>query len=126
MVTSVLGSGGPVVVVPTGVLTNGASTSTGTEATLTTTIGTVTTSGSGSGGGGSCAQGWYSCPANNGGGCCPSGYVCGASCTASVSGGGSVGKIAAGGASPRKEGMGLLGTLLVGVAMVLMGVGVGM
>ncbi|KAK8228376.1 hypothetical protein HDK77DRAFT_383532 [Phyllosticta capitalensis] len=30
---------------------------------------------------GNCANGWSSCPANQGGGCCPSGYGCGSSCT---------------------------------------------
>ena len=35
------------------------------------------------GGGGSCANGWFSCPALDNGGCCPSGYQCGqASCIA--------------------------------------------
>ncbi|KAF3405135.1 hypothetical protein DPV78_002228 [Talaromyces pinophilus] len=35
---------------------------------------------------GSCATGWFICAASAGGGCCPSGYVCGSSCTASSSG----------------------------------------
>ncbi|EEA27653.1 GPI anchored protein, putative [Talaromyces marneffei ATCC 18224] len=35
---------------------------------------------------GSCATGWFSCAASAGGGCCPNGYVCGSSCTASSSG----------------------------------------
>lgn len=36
------------------------------------------------GGGSSCANGWALCPAAEGGGCCPSGYSCGAeSCSAS-------------------------------------------
>lgn len=45
---------------------------------------------------GSCAYGWFSCAATNGGGCCPSGYGCGTSCTATASGGQGnvVGKIA--------------------------------
>lgn len=30
---------------------------------------------------GSCANGWSACAATHGGGCCPSGYVCGVSCT---------------------------------------------
>ena len=33
---------------------------------------------------GDCAQGWSSCPANDGGGCCLSGYACGSSCTATA------------------------------------------
>lgn len=32
---------------------------------------------------GSCANGWSSCAANNGGGCCPSGYACGSACVTS-------------------------------------------
>jgi hypothetical protein len=35
---------------------------------------------------GSCASGWSGCAASLGGGCCPSGFLCGSSCTASVSG----------------------------------------
>jgi progranulin len=31
---------------------------------------------------GACATGWSSCAASNGGGCCPTGYICGSSCTA--------------------------------------------
>lgn len=37
---------------------------------------------------GVCATGWQTCAASNGGGCCPAGYACGASCTATASGGG--------------------------------------
>jgi hypothetical protein len=36
--------------------------------------------------GGTCANGWFLCGQNDGGGCCPSDYVCGSSCTATVSG----------------------------------------
>ncbi|EXJ77387.1 hypothetical protein A1O3_09613 [Capronia epimyces CBS 606.96] len=44
---------------------------------------------------GACANGWTTCAPVVGGGCCPSGYGCGAtSCTASVSGGSGVGKMA--------------------------------
>ena len=40
---------------------------------------------------GACANGWQTCAASNGGGCCPGGYACGASCTGTASGiGGSV------------------------------------
>ncbi|KAL6715033.1 Bud site selection protein 6 [Lecanora helva] len=40
-------------------------------------------SGSGSAdGGGNCAAGWFSCAQGQGGGCCPMGYACGTSCTA--------------------------------------------
>lgn len=31
-----------------------------------------------------CALGWFSCAAAQGGGCCPSGYACGTSCTATA------------------------------------------
>lgn len=50
---------------------------------------------------GSCAYGWSSCAATVGGGCCPSGYGCGTSCTATASGGQGnvVGKIAPSSAS---------------------------
>jgi progranulin len=36
---------------------------------------------------GTCASGWYNCANTGGGGCCPSGYECGTSCTATASGG---------------------------------------
>jgi hypothetical protein len=45
---------------------------------------------------GSCAQGWATCSADLGGGCCPSGYQCGeVSCAAVATGGGgsNVGKM---------------------------------
>jgi hypothetical protein len=35
---------------------------------------------------GTCANGWFLCGQSDGGGCCPSDYVCGSSCTATVSG----------------------------------------
>ncbi|GAB7352046.1 hypothetical protein MBLNU459_g2555t1 [Dothideomycetes sp. NU459] len=41
---------------------------------------------------GRCANGWFSCASSAGGGCCPSGFVCGASCSTTVSGQGNVGK----------------------------------
>ncbi|TKA27146.1 hypothetical protein B0A50_04483 [Salinomyces thailandicus] len=42
---------------------------------------------------GSCASGWFSCAADAGGGCCPSGYECGpASCSATASGESDTGK----------------------------------
>ena len=31
-----------------------------------------------------CAGGWFSCGSSGGGGCCPSGYSCGTSCTATA------------------------------------------
>jgi len=35
---------------------------------------------------GMCATGWFSCAANDGGGCCPTGYSCAASCVATQTG----------------------------------------
>ena len=51
--------------------------------------------------GASCATGWFNCAAGEGGGCCPSGYACGVSCTATASGVAPVGKIATGGGEGR-------------------------
>nr|POE85591.1 hypothetical protein CFP56_43908 [Quercus suber] len=48
---------------------------------------------------GSCANGWDLCDANAGGGCCPSGYVCGSSCTATADGQSNTAKEAPSGAS---------------------------
>ncbi|KAJ5946656.1 hypothetical protein N7454_003495 [Penicillium verhagenii] len=45
----------------------------------------VTTGSSNSGNTGKCATGWFSCADTVGGGCCPSGYTCGSSCTAAAS-----------------------------------------
>ena len=45
---------------------------------VTTTAGSPAT--------GTCAGGWYSCSPSDGGGCCPSGYLCSSSCVATVSG----------------------------------------
>jgi hypothetical protein len=52
---------------------------------------------------GTCASGWFSCVATIGGGCCPSGYGCGTSCTATAAGGQGnvVGKIAPSSATKR-------------------------
>ncbi|KAH6639844.1 hypothetical protein C7974DRAFT_331457 [Boeremia exigua] len=36
--------------------------------------------------GSSCPSAWYSCPAIDGGNCCPNGYACGEQCTATASG----------------------------------------
>jgi len=41
---------------------------------------------------GTCNSGWFSCDSSDGGGCCPSGFICGASCTATVSGQSNIGK----------------------------------
>ncbi|KAL4780995.1 hypothetical protein BJX76DRAFT_26007 [Aspergillus varians] len=50
----------------------------------TIVIGEPTTSAESSEGSGStgCASGWFSCADTDGGGCCPTGYACGSSCTA--------------------------------------------
>lgn len=68
--------------------------------TSTTTPGETATSAA-AGSQGSCNNGWFSCAASAGGGCCPSGYVCGASCSATVSGVASQPKEAASEASVR-------------------------
>lgn len=53
---------------------------------------------------GVCAQGFASCAASDGGGCCPSGYACGQMCTATAGGGGAneVGK------APTLSGVGIV------------------
>nr|XP_023907948.1 uncharacterized protein LOC112019664 [Quercus suber]POF16498.1 hypothetical protein CFP56_24016 [Quercus suber] len=48
---------------------------------------------------GSCANGWGLCDASAGGGCCPSGFVCGTSCTATADGQSNTAKEAPSGAS---------------------------
>ncbi|KAJ5281259.1 hypothetical protein N7478_006631 [Penicillium angulare] len=45
----------------------------------------VTTGSGDSGDTGKCATGWFSCADTVGGGCCPSGFICGQSCTAGSS-----------------------------------------
>lgn len=71
---------------------------------------------------GSCANGWFSCAPSVGGGCCPSGYECGVSCSATVSGQSNVGKGAPSEAvKARIGGWLLLGAGLVsGAGMVLL------
>lgn len=64
------------------------------ETTLVATGTGVSVGVAGQATGGSCASGWMSCAANEGGGCCPTGYSCGASCIATVSGAGDTSKIA--------------------------------
>ncbi|RAH81454.1 hypothetical protein BO86DRAFT_399865 [Aspergillus japonicus CBS 114.51] len=50
---------------------------------VTTATGTATTApSSSSSSAGRCASGWFSCADTVGGGCCPTGYRCGSSCTA--------------------------------------------
>ncbi|KAF1814602.1 hypothetical protein P152DRAFT_456877 [Eremomyces bilateralis CBS 781.70] len=71
---------------------------------------------------GSCASGWFSCPADANGGCCPTDYACGtgAQCSATAGGGGAVEKVPASSASMHgvRGGVvciivGMLGLLLV-------------
>ncbi|OJJ49613.1 hypothetical protein ASPZODRAFT_156707 [Penicilliopsis zonata CBS 506.65] len=52
---------------------------------VTVVVPVTTSTNSGGGGSGSCASGWFSCADTVGGGCCPTGFVCGASCTATAS-----------------------------------------
>ena len=70
---------------------------------------------------GTCANGWFSCAATNGGGCCPSGYGCGAMCTATASGGQGnvVGKTAPSSAIKMYAGQGLCFTWMGILAMML-------
>ncbi|KAK4985155.1 hypothetical protein LTR50_006154 [Elasticomyces elasticus] len=113
------------IVVQSGVTIVAASGATGV---ITVTSTSVSTALSGSttaavvGSQGSCANSWYSCPASVGGGCCPSGYVCGASCTATISGVSNVGKAAPSGANAVMflAWSFLVGGLAVGVGMVLL------
>lgn len=54
-----------------------------------TSVVTMTTAVAGAGGLAppkSCPSGWYGCPADVGGGCCPNSYVCGSYCTATIAG----------------------------------------
>jgi len=65
-----------------------------------------------------CAAGWYSCGSNVGGGCCPSGYACGATCSATVAvESSSVPKIAPTSRAVRIGG--LRSWMLVGVAVLI-------
>ncbi|KAF4551731.1 Hypothetical protein D9617_12g036200 [Elsinoe fawcettii] len=72
---------------------------------------------------GNCGAGWSTCAASIGGGCCPSGYLCGVSdCTATVSGQSNVGKEAPS-AATRLVGLEwviLTVALVSGVGMVLL------
>ena len=72
---------------------------------------------------GACATGWQSCAQSVGGGCCPSGYACGTSCTATATGGGGsqVGKEAPNGA----EMLGLSSCMLMGALSLSIALGAG-
>lgn len=87
--------------------------------TRTTTVGT---GGAATGAQGSCPTSWYSCGADVGGGCCPTGYVCGSTCSASAitDGPGSVNKVAPASQAVRLDGWAERMTILmvaVGVVM---------
>jgi hypothetical protein len=67
---------------------------------------------------GKCPGGWFSCADTAGGGCCPSGYVCGASiCTATGSVATTVAKEA-----PTSNGAGVNGVsgVMLGVSLVVL------
>ncbi|KAJ5811761.1 hypothetical protein N7474_008062 [Penicillium riverlandense] len=79
----------------------------------------VTATAGNHGGGGRCARGWFSCADTVGGGCCPSGFMCGSSCTATAASSTTVSKEQAtnggNGLSPGMLGIGVggLGMLLL-------------
>lgn len=91
VVTIIVATGAGVSTVTGGVTSNSATAGGGATVTTTTATGssrststtTVSTSFLGSG---TCASGWYGCAASNGGGCCPLGYSCAASCIATQTG----------------------------------------
>ena len=116
--TVLVNSDGVTVLAPTGTGVSGASSVVAGDATVTaaSVAGTSTAAAVRAG---KCAQGWFSCAASGGGGCCPSGYACGASCTATVSGVPGVGKLAA------SEAVRVV-RVAWGLGMLVAGVGVGM
>ena len=65
-----------------------------------------------------CPYGWFSCLATDGGGCCPSGFACGVSCTSSVSASGTnvVAKEAPTGAGSR-SGLGMCRVMIMAMAL---------
>lgn len=70
---------------------------------------------------GSCANGWSLCGSDAGGGCCPRGYLCGTSCTATVSGESNTGKEAPSSASVVGAVWSLVAMgVLAGVGMVML------
>ncbi len=76
---------------------------------------------------GACATGWSTCAASNGGGCCPTGYACGSSCTATATASGlqasQVGKLAPNEAvRGAGKGRGLLGTGTVLMVLIFLAV----
>ncbi|KAF2840811.1 hypothetical protein M501DRAFT_1014808 [Patellaria atrata CBS 101060] len=71
---------------------------------------------------GSCASGWFNCAPGDGGGCCPSGFECGLSCTATGSMTGTIGKMPPSTAASVEVWEWLLGVgaAIVGVGMVML------
>lgn len=67
---------------------------------------------------GSCANGWFQCSENDGGGCCPQDYICGASCSATISGVGTQPKQAPSGAEAVRWAWGFM--------VLALGTGIGM
>lgn len=91
--TSVITSNGLTIVAPAGASSASEYTSGAAGVityTSTTTPGATATAAANDQDG--CASGWSLCAASVGGGCCPSGFVCGPSCTATISGESNVGK----------------------------------
>lgn len=71
---------------------------------------------------GACAQGWSTCPASIGGGCCPEGYACGSVCSATLTGvqDNTVGRIAPSEGSKNVDSqfaLMVLGVLLFGITV---------
>ena len=65
-----------------------------------------------------CAGGWYSCAADMGGGCCPTGFACGSqSCTATATGGG----VSATGTTVAKSAAAASGRSLLGTSKGVLG-----
>ncbi|KAF2155638.1 hypothetical protein K461DRAFT_274653 [Myriangium duriaei CBS 260.36] len=68
--------------------------------------------------GGSCANGWQSCAASVGGGCCPGGYVCGtATCSATAAGQSGVSKS---GAPTRRAGKAIVIPAMSSIGLLLL------
>ena len=73
-------------------------------------------------GSGRCASGWFSCADTVGGGCCPTGYACGSSCTAvaTATATGTVAKEAPGNSGSRMSPTGVVGILVIAMVMSLL------
>lgn len=79
--TSVVTSNGLTVIVPVGASSSANADVSEVVETITST--TTLAGAAAAAKNDNCANGWFLCDTTLGGGCCPSGYVCGASCTAS-------------------------------------------